>query len=75
MAILVEFERGETVELNAEKLEDTVVINFPIRDMVLDKETHDAYRYRLVIVRQDNQSIDEEWKNGSGTKLFVVDLS
>lgn len=70
MAILVEFERGTTVELNAGKLDAQAVLNLPMSDIILRRLNQGEYRYRVMTIRRGGQSRDEMWKADSIGILF-----
>ena len=74
MAILVEFERGDTVELNADKLEAKAALRLPLSDIILRRVDQEAdqgtYRYRVTVIRKEGRSRDEVWKTDRIGILF-----
>jgi hypothetical protein len=74
MAILVEFERGDTVELNADKLESKATLRLPVSDIILRRVDQEAdqgtYRYRVTVIRKEGRSRDETWKTDRIGILF-----
>jgi hypothetical protein len=75
MAILVEFERGNTVELNADRLDAQAVLNLPMSDIILRRMNQGEYRYRVMTIRKGGQFRDEMWKTDSIGILFPRVLS
>lgn len=69
-AVTVEFEGGNTVELNSEQLTVTAELFLPIADVVLRQVDAGQYRYRLRIIRSGGQTIDEQWRTDTSQILF-----
>jgi hypothetical protein len=67
VAVLVEFEHGQTVDLTAEKPEGTGVVQVvPVRDYVLGEISsadvaNGSYRYRVTVVREQAPELSSDW--------------
>jgi hypothetical protein len=77
MAVVVDFERGDTIDLSAAKLEAEARLRLPISEYVLprkDKAEGEAvepdYRYRLTVIRRVGRSTDQEWRQDRTSMLF-----
>ncbi|HTG17091.1 MAG TPA: hypothetical protein VK747_17710 [Blastocatellia bacterium] len=71
MAVVVDFEGGVSVELNADKLEERdVPLPLPIGDYVLRKADQGQYRYKVRVIRLSGETRDTEWRTDSTGILF-----
>ena len=70
MSIVLDFEDGESVELNAENLESTVQLHLPISDYILRKVNTNEYRYKARIIRLTGETRDVEWRIDNTEILF-----
>lgn len=70
-ALLVDFERGDTVELNADQLNASVELRLPIQALVLRHEDSGSYRYKVQVIRRGGKSsVDTEWRQTSFETLY-----
>jgi hypothetical protein len=70
MAIVVDFERGDTIDLSADKLEAEARVHMPISDYVLHRGGESDYRYRLTVIRRVGRSTDQDWRQDRTGILF-----
>jgi hypothetical protein len=70
LAILVDFERGDTVELNPQQLEVQSQVSFPLTDIVLRREESGTYRYKRKAIRQYGNSEDQDWRETNFDILY-----
>jgi hypothetical protein len=70
MAIVVDFESGDTVELRAEQLTAEVDLPVPLAGFVLGKVEDLSYRYKVTVVRLSGVTADEDWRTGQSGRLF-----
>lgn len=69
-ALTVEFQAGETVELNAEQLTAAASLRLPIADLVLHRADEGTYRYRVRVIRNNGQTTVTDWIDETTTILF-----
>ena len=70
-AVVVDFERGTSVELTAEKLEAEAKVGLALEDFVLRRLQTGEYRYRVTVIRTNGgQSRDAEWRTDTTGILF-----
>jgi hypothetical protein len=75
VAVLVKFERGDSVVLEPTTLKANATVRLPIHDWLARKEDPGQYRYRVTVIRRSGQqAADSDWRTDSGTILFP-DLS
>lgn len=55
ISILVDFERSDTVELTAQKLNVTAKLTLPIKDLVVRQVDAGVYRYKLEVIRHSRK--------------------
>jgi hypothetical protein len=70
LAIVVDFERGETVDLSADKLEIDATIRLSISDYVLKKLDAGVYQYKVAVIRASGQTRDGNWRTDRVGILF-----
>jgi hypothetical protein len=70
MAIVVDFESGDTVELRADQLSAEVDLPVPLAGFVLGKVEDLSYRYKVTVVRLSGVAADEDWRTGQSGHLF-----
>jgi hypothetical protein len=70
MSVVLDFEGGPSVELNADNLERDVSLPLPIGDYVLRKADQGQYRYKVRIIRLSGEMRDAEWRTDSTGILF-----
>ena len=70
VAVVVDFERGDTVELNAERLEADAKVRLSIVDYILRRLDTGQYRYAVTVIRASGQSRDSEWRTDRTGILF-----
>jgi hypothetical protein len=73
VAIVVAFERGATVELAPDHLEDTAQVDLPIEAVIARQTVSDAYNYRVTTVRKNGQQQDST-PAPRRDQLFYVDV-
>lgn len=72
LAILIEFEGGDTAELSAERLEDSARVDYPIDDVILRRSIDRSYRYWVTVIRADGrQERDAEPRQRESRTFFV----
>lgn len=73
VAILVDFEGGETVDMSADKTQAFARIDYPFEDVMNRKVAGDGgYRYTRTVVRADGrQDVDAEPQTGDTDILFL----
>ena len=69
-AVVVDFERGDTVELNADKLEADAKVRLSLADYVIRRLGTGEYRYTVTVIRASGQSKDSEWQTDRIGILF-----
>lgn len=70
VAVVVDFERGDSVELNADKLEADAKVRLSLDDYVIRRLDNGQYRYAVTIIRASGQSKDSEWRTDRVGILF-----
>jgi hypothetical protein len=70
VAIVVDFERGDSVELNAENLEADAKVRLSLADYIVRQLDSGQYRYAITIVRASGQTKDSEWRTDRVGILF-----
>ena len=70
VAVVVDFERGDTVELKAEKLEADAKVRLSLVDYILRRLDTGQYRYAVTVIRASGQSRDSEWRTDRTGILF-----
>ncbi|MCP8940819.1 hypothetical protein NK718_20020 [Alsobacter sp. SYSU M60028] len=58
LAIMVQFERGDAVELTPDASEKQATVRMPLSDLVLGAGGSPTYRYRTRVVRRTGQIVD-----------------
>jgi hypothetical protein len=74
MAIVVDFESGQSVELNADNLERSVTLPLPISSYVLGKEDLGQYRYKVRVIRLAGETADAQPRTHNTSLLFLTDV-
>lgn len=72
-AIVVAFERGATVELAPDHLEDTAQVDLPIEAVIARQTVSDVYNYRITTVRKSGHQ-DDIIPAPRRDQLFYVDV-
>jgi hypothetical protein len=70
VAAVVDFERGDSVELNAERLEADAKVRLSLLDYILRRLDTGEYRYAVTVIRASGQSRDSEWRTDRTGILF-----
>lgn len=71
ISLVVDFESGVSVELNANKLEAKVDLPQPVTDLVLHKENSGSYRYKVNVIRANGeQNRDADWRPPETTAIL-----
>jgi hypothetical protein len=70
LALVVDFERGDTVDLNAEKLEADAKVRLSLTDYIIQRLGTGEYRYAVTVIRASGQSKDSEWRTDRTGILF-----
>jgi hypothetical protein len=70
VAAVVDFERGDTVELNAERLQADAKVRLSLVDYILRRLDTGQYRYAVTVIRASGQSRDSEWRTDRTGILF-----
>ena len=61
VVVVVDFERGDTVE-QADKLEADAKVRLSLADYVIRRLGTGEYRYAVTVIRASGQSKDSEWR-------------
>lgn len=69
-AIVIQFERGNTIELNPGQLEVQATIRLPLSDYILRRDEQGSYRYKVTVVRTQGRSQDADWRTDSTDILY-----
>lgn len=72
MSLVVDFEDGNSVELNAENLEEEVGLRVPVGDFVLRKTDARQYRYKVRVIRLSGITADQDWRTDDTGILFPM---
>ncbi|MBC4018134.1 hypothetical protein H7965_22840 [Siccirubricoccus deserti] len=73
LAVLVQFERGTTLELTPEKPEAELRLPIPIGSIVLRSAAGPSgYRYRCSVIRRSSRATDSEWREDSSDLLVPL---
>ena len=70
LAVVVDFERGDTVDLNADKLEADAKVRLSLADYVIRRLDTGQYRYAVTVIRASGQSRDSDWRTDRIGILF-----
>lgn len=70
MAIVLDFEGGLTVELNADQLEQKIKLPVPVANYVLRRADVGSYRYKMSVIRLGGQTRDTDWRTDDTGTLF-----
>ncbi|HEY5705965.1 MAG TPA: hypothetical protein VIS96_10360 [Terrimicrobiaceae bacterium] len=70
LAVVVDFERGDTIDLSADKLEADAKVRLSLADYVIRRLDTGQYRYLVTVVRASGQSKDSEWRTDRTGILF-----
>jgi hypothetical protein len=71
VAVVVDFERGTSVELAADKLEAEAKVGLALEDFVLRRLQTGEYRYKVTLIRANGgQARDSEWRTDTTGILF-----
>ena len=70
VALVVDFERGDSVELNADALEADTKVRLPLEDFVIRKLGTGEYRDKVTVIRVSGQARDADWRVDTTGILF-----
>jgi hypothetical protein len=70
VAILVDFERGDMVDLTPNTLEAKATLHLPLSDYILRHIDEGEYRYKVTVIRRRGRSTDNEWRKDSEPTLY-----
>jgi hypothetical protein len=70
VAAVVDFERGDTIELNADRLEANAKVRLSLADYVLRRLDTGQYRYAVTVIRASGQIRNSEWRTDRVGILF-----
>lgn len=70
MSLVIDFEDGNSVELNAENLEEEVGLRMPVGDFILRKTDARQYRYKIRVIRLSGTTADQNWRTDDTGILF-----
>jgi hypothetical protein len=71
VSLVVDFEGGVSVELNANQLEAKVDVPQPVTNLVLRKENAGSYRYKVNVIRANGQqNRDADWRPPETTTIL-----
>ncbi len=72
ISLIVDFENGDSVELNTDNLQQVVNLRTPVSDYVLRKVDQGQYRYKLRTVRLSGITEDPDWKTDNRSLLLAI---
>jgi hypothetical protein len=72
ISLIVDFESGDSVDLNADNLQQVVNLRTPVSDYVLRKVDLGQYRYKLRTVRLSGITEDPDWKTDNRSLLLAI---
>jgi hypothetical protein len=70
LGILVQFERGTTVDLTADALAKVAVVRTPIDTVLLGATDLQRHRYKRTIIRLGGRKADTDWQTVEGTVFY-----
>ncbi|HKF20734.1 MAG TPA: hypothetical protein VKE93_04150 [Candidatus Angelobacter sp.] len=71
VSLVLDFDGGTSVELNANKLEANVNLQQPVTNLVLHKDSAGEYRYKVTIIRANGeQNRDPDWRPPETTSIL-----
>ncbi len=70
LAVVVDFERGDTIDLNVDKLEADAKVRLSLADYVIRRLDNGQYRYAVTVIRASGQSRDSDWRTDRIGILF-----
>ena len=72
ISLIVDFESGDSVDLNADNLQQVVNLRTPVSDYVLRKVDQGQYRYKLRTVRLSGITEDPDWRTDNRSLLLAI---
>ncbi len=72
MAIVVDFESGDSIELSADHLQETAHVPVSLAGFVLGKPEDLSYRYKVTVVRLSGVTADADWRTGESGSVFPM---
>jgi hypothetical protein len=72
MAIVVDFESGDSVELSADHLQEIAHVPVSLAGFVLGKPEDLSYRYKVTVVRLSGVTADADWRTGESGSVFPM---
>jgi hypothetical protein len=75
VSVVLDFDGGVSVELNANKVEAKVDLQQPVTNLVLHKDSAGEYRYKVTIIRANGeQNRDADWRPPETTSILFPAL-
>jgi hypothetical protein len=75
VSVVLDFDGGTSVELNANKLEANVNLQQPVTNLVLHKDSAGEYRYKVTVIRANGeQNRDSDWRPPETTSILFPAL-
>jgi hypothetical protein len=75
VSVVLDFDGGTSVELNANKLEANVNLQQPVTNLVLHKDSTGEYRYKVTVIRANGeQNRDPDWRPPETTSILFPAL-
>ena len=75
LALIVDFETGESVELAPDKDTANVTLDLPAKDRILRKADSGTYKYVVTTIGADSKESQSQWKTGSSDLLRVTEAN
>jgi hypothetical protein len=72
ISIIVDFESGDSVDLNADNLQQIVNLRTSVSDYVLRKVDQGQYRYKFRTVRLSGITEDPDWRTDNRSLLLAI---
>jgi hypothetical protein len=71
VAVVLDFERGDSIDLTADKLEAEAKVRLPLEDFVVRRLQSGEYRYKVTVIRVNGgQKKDADWRTDTTGILF-----
>jgi hypothetical protein len=70
VAVVLDFERGDSIDLTADKLEADAKVRLTLEDFVVRRLQSGEYRYKVTVIRVNGQTKDADWRTDTTGILF-----
>jgi hypothetical protein len=72
ISLVIDFEGGDSIELNADNLQQIVSLRTAVNDYVLRKVDQGQYRYKVRVVRLSGITEDPDWRTDNRSLLIPM---